>query len=338
LKKITHITAAISAMTLILSATPTFAAQHPTSSVIQNAQATLNLDQNVMKRLTDAITELAGKQTIHFTTADTSFDDWTVNGTVKGTANAESLQTYDTLKGRVVSTTLVYNATDINKIMDNALRLKIAAFLKTFDKDQIFEPDAIWRVKDLVNEGGFKNYWVIWGPNQSLYIDLDNKNQISASMNYKIKDVQAVLTNKARNSLKTLGIHSIKPFDYVLLTKNGNDSLWKYRDDNNLNHVFIGSVTGKVWKVTNELGIDWNGDADFDQSFAKPKLSKIKALSIATPKAKSIFGINLKGYAVTIKDNEYTFTKKGAPTLVGTINKKGVFYSFEVLPLNGARN
>ncbi|WP_440109528.1 hypothetical protein [Paenibacillus sp. QZ-Y1] len=209
--------------------------------------------------------------------------------------------------------------------MDNALRLKIATFLKTFDKNQKFEPEALWRVKDLVNEDGLKNYWVIWGPNQSLYMDLDNKNQISASMNYKIKDVQAALTNKARKSLNTLGIQPILPFDYVQLTKKGKDALWKYRDDINMNHVYIGSSSGKVWKVTNEFGIDWNDHADFNRSFAKPKLSKSKALSIVTPKAKSIFGMNLKGYAVSIKDNEYTFMKKGAPTLVGTItiNKKG---------------
>ncbi|WP_440109526.1 hypothetical protein [Paenibacillus sp. QZ-Y1] len=36
----------------------------------------MNLNPNVVKRLTDAITELTGKQKIHFTIADTSLGKW----------------------------------------------------------------------------------------------------------------------------------------------------------------------------------------------------------------------------------------------------------------------
>ena len=68
--------------------------------------------------------------------------------------------------------------------------------------------------------------------------------------------------------------------------------LWQYRDDDNLNYVHIGSKTGKVWKFTNELCINWKNDADFKKSFAKPKLSKNKVLSIALPTVRSIYGIS----------------------------------------------
>ncbi|WP_426332972.1 hypothetical protein ACN9MH_17610 [Paenibacillus silvae] len=343
MKKFVSITAAITSMTLLLSTAPITYAQSNESSAVQDEQSTLKLDKKATKLLTDAITKLAGKQTIEFTSVDTSFVDasyneWHIDGTLTGTAKADVSQRYDPKKGQVTSTLISYAADDLNKVMDEALRTKITAFLNTFDIDKKFEVEGFWRVNHLERENGLKNYWVIWGPKQNLYVDLDHNNQMSASIQYKIKDARAALTNKARNSLKTLGISTLKPFDYALLTKANNDTLWKYQDDSSLNYVQIGSNTGKVWKVENELGKDWNNDADFKKSFAKPKLSKSKALSVAAPKVKSIFGLNLKGYSVHIKDNEYTFKKKGATTIVGKINKKGAFYSFEAIPANGVRN
>ncbi|MEC0127568.1 hypothetical protein [Paenibacillus pabuli] len=56
------------------------------------------------------------------------------------------------------------------------------------------------------------------------------------------------------------------------------------------------------------------------------------------PTVRSIFGIELKGYSVRIQENVYTFTKKGATTLIGKINKNGAFYSFEAIPSKGERN
>ena len=206
----------------------------------------------------------------------------------------------------------MYDTADLNKVMDNALRLKLDAFLKTFEDEDIFIKSGFWRFKANDQDHGhlLQNYWVIFGPSQQLYIDVDKDNQMSAILQYKIDDSYAWMTNIARNSLKTLGIPSVKAFDYTLFTVEGKDMLWQYRDDDNLNYVHIGSKTGKVWKVTNELGINWKNDADFKKSFAKPKLSKNKALSIAVPTVRSIFGIELKGYSVRIQENEYTSRKK----------------------------
>ncbi|MGO4527796.1 hypothetical protein AB4Z30_01840 [Paenibacillus sp. 2TAF8] len=338
MKKLVSITAAITSMSLLLSTAPAAWAESSPTSVVQDVSNTLNLDQKVTKQLTDAITALAGKQTIHFTSADTAFEDWMVNSTLTGVAEADVSQNYSSKMGKVTSTLINYKAEDLNKVLDQALYNNIQAFLKSFDKDNKFKADAFWRVKQDVNDSGLKNYWVIWGHDQSLYVDVDHNNQLSASILYDLKDARATLTNKARNSLKTLGITSVRAFDYALLTKANKDTLWKYQDDSSLNSVHIGSSTGKVWKVINEFGTDWNNDADFKKSFAKPKLSKKKALSAAAPKVKSIFGLNLKGYSVRIQDNQYTFTKKGATTLVGKINKKGAFYSFEAIPVNGVRN
>lgn len=338
MKKLISITATITSMSLLLSVAPAAWAESSPTSVVQDVSNTLNLDPKVTEQLTDAITALAGTQKIQFTSADTAFDDWVVNSTLSGVAEADVTQNYNSKTAKVTSTLINYKADDLNKVMDQALYNKIQSFLKSFDKDNKFKADAFWRVKQDVNDSGLKNYWVIWGHDQSLYVDVDHNNQLSASILYDLKDARATHTNKARNSLKMLGVSSVKAFDYSLLTKENKDTLWVYQDDSRVNSVHIGSSTGKVWKVINEFGTDWNNDADFKKSFAKPKLSKKKALSAAASKVKSIFGLNLKGYSVRIQDNQYTFTKKGATTLIGKINKKGAFYSFEAIPANGVRN
>jgi hypothetical protein len=338
MKKWNSITATVAAVSMLLGTAPVAWAQQPAAAIAQNAQTSVNLDPTATKRLTDVLNTLAGKQTIKFTSADTAFDSWTVNGTLSGTANADFIQNYDSKKGIVQSTSIIYDAADLNKVMDNNLRSKVASFLKTFDSDGVFKTDAVWRVYSPDDEGELKNYWVLWGHDQSLYIDLDQGNKITASIMYSLKDVKASLSNKANRSLKTLGIASSNPFEYVFRQHEGNDTVWNFRDDNDLNNVLIGMKTGKVWAVKNELGMDWTGEKDFVKAFAKPKLSQTQALSAAKSKVQSLFGINLKGYTVKIKDNEYTFSQKGAVTVVGKINKKGALYSLEAMPANGVRN
>lgn len=340
MKKVISMTVVIAAMSLLLSAPLTLTAKSNDLSLIENQESAERLDRKTQKLLSDELVKLVGKQNIQFTTIDTSFDPWIINGTIDGTGFADFAQRYDPDTNRVLSTLLTYDTADLNKVMDNALRLKLDAFLKTFEDEDIFIKGSFWRFKANDQEHGhlLQNYWVIFGPSQQLYIDVDKGNQMSAILQYKIDDAYAWMTNIARNSLKKLGIPSVKAFDYTLFTVEGKDMLWQYRDDDNLNYVHIGSKTGKVWKVTNELGINWKNDTDFKKSFAKPKLSKSKALAIATPTVRSIFGIELKGYSVRIQENEYTFTKKGSITIIGKINKKGAFYSFEAIPSKGERN
>lgn len=338
MKKWSSVTVTAAAISILLGSAPMALAQQPAADKVQTAQTTVKLDQTVTKRLTDVLNKLAGKQTIEFTSVETAFDSRIINGTLRGTANADFIQNYDSKKGIVQSTSIIYDSADMNKVMDHNLRSKVASFLKSFDTDKVFKTEAIWRVYSPVDEVGLQNYWVLWGNDQSIYIDLDHGNQITASFMYSLKDFKAALTNKANRSLKTLGMATIKPFEYVLRQQEGKDTVWNFRDDGGSNNVLIGVKTGKVWAVKSEYGMDWDGDKGFAKAFAKPRLSKTQAIAAAKSKVQSLFGINLKGYTVKMKDNEYTFSKKGGVTVVGKINKKGVFYSLEAMPANGVRN
>lgn len=341
MKKWSSITLSAAALSLLLSAAPIYAAPPSMPAEAQIEASSVSLDPSVEAQLTKVLNKLSGSTKIEFTSVDKDANGQPlfIYGKLSGQIDAEFNQQYNPAKKRVESTSIIYKSSNTNAVIGAALANKTAAFLKTYDTDHKFKTEAIWRVYSPYQDNAPRNYWVLWGNNQSLYIDLDQGNQISASMTYSLASVKAQLANKANQSLKTLGISLTKPFEYVLREKTGDKKfVWNFRDDEDNNHVVIGAKTGKVWEIQNLLGQDWTNDQDFAKSFAKPVLSKNQALSAIKPKAKAVFGIQMKGYSVQIKKNEYIFTKKGAATITGKINKKGKFYFLQMTPVNGIRN
>lgn len=342
MKKWSSITFSAATLSLLLSITPVYAAPQSMPLEAQTDQSSsVSLDPAIKAQLTTVLNKLAGNARIEFTSTDTDSNGQPqfVSGKLSGRMDAEFNQQYNPAKKRVESTSIIYKSSDTNAVMGAALAKKTADFLKTFDTDHKFKTEAIWRVYSPYQDNSPRNYWVLWGNNQSLYIDLDHGNQISASMTYSLASVKAQLGNKAKQSLKALGISTSKPFEYALREKAADkEFVWNFRDDEDNNHVVIGVKTGKVWEIQNLYGQDWTSDQDFAKSFAKPVLSKSQALSAIKPKAKAVFGIQMSGYSVQIKKNEYVFTKKGAVTITGKINKKGKFYFLKMTPLNGIRS
>ncbi|GIO34487.1 MULTISPECIES: hypothetical protein [Paenibacillus] len=342
MKKWKNIALSAAALSLLLSAAPIYAAPQsmPASTQVEQS-STVNLDPAIKEQLTKVLNKLAAGAKIEFTSVDTDAEGQPlfVNGNLSGPINAEIIQQYNPAKKRVESTSIIYKSSNTNAILGAAFSNKAAAFLKTFDADHKFKTEAIWRVYSPYQDNAPRNYWVLWGNKQSLYIDLDKNGEITASIMYSLTSMKAELNNKANRSLKSLGIGTVKPFDYAVRQKQADkDFVWNYRDDEANNRVVIGVKTGKVWEVENLYGQDWANDQDYAKSFAKPVLSKNQALAAVKSKVKSIFGIQMNGYTVKINKNEYTFTKKGATTIIGKINKKGKFYSLQALPANGIRN
>lgn len=108
-------------------------------------------------------------------------------------------------------------------------------------------------------------------------------------------------------------------------------NFWYFADRYEHHRVKIDGITNQVSEV-DTLKIDWTSDEDFAKSFAKPKYTQKQAISAASGKVKSIFNVNLAGYKVSVKWNEYTFKKDKQPVIVGKINKKGEFYYFSLTP------
>lgn len=65
---------------------------------------------------------------------------------------------------------------------------------------------------------------------------------------------------------------------------------------------------------------------ELKEKFAKPKYTAAEAIKMMNPIIKKIFGIDVTGYKVTVKANEYTFSKKGGPSVIALLNEKGKIY------------
>ncbi|MFS8215089.1 hypothetical protein [Paenibacillus polymyxa] len=111
MKKWSSVTATVAAISMLLGTAPVPVpvawAQQPTAAIAQNAQTSVNLDPTTTKHLTDVLNTLAGKQTIEFTSADTSFDAWTVNGTLAMPAKEFKFKQIDFIEKRMISISVI---------------------------------------------------------------------------------------------------------------------------------------------------------------------------------------------------------------------------------------
>lgn len=314
----------------------------PAQTTIVHADAVelKQVDQETKAALDKALSNVSGGRQGQITDVvrtDISSTDkrLDVSGTLLGDIKGRFDQTYDTLKMRVSHTLIIYNAKDRSRVLSPELDARIAAFLKSFDPHGKFQPSALWRVHSPYQLNEPRNYWVFFGNDQNLYVDLDKNNQLTASMAYSLKSMPPAMINQYARVLKTLGWGG-SPVQYAAKVQEGSSRLvWELYDWSNSQRVQYGVKTGKVWLAENDLLKDWNDDYDFAKSFAKPKYSAVQAIKAAKPAVSSLFGVNLTGYSVKVKANEYTFTKKGKPTVTGKINKQGKFYSLAAAPVSG---
>lgn len=240
---------------------------------------------------------------------------------------------YDKKKQRVNSATVYYQIKDKDLVLESAVLKKVNAFIEKFDdKKNPLTFTALWRVKSPYQDNEPRNYWVFWG-NASLDIDLDKENKISASQSYSSAQVDKKLVNKAANAINQLSREGKINLVRIARVKDevSGSYFWHFRDHYDHHRVKIDGITNQVLEV-DTIYTDWTSDKDFAKSFAKPKYTQKQAISAASGKVKSIFNINLAGYKVTVKLNEYTFKKDKQPTIVGKINKEGEFYFFSLTP------
>lgn len=138
MKKWKSIAATAAALSLMFTAVPIHAEEQLSQSVEQNGQTAPNIDQAVSDKLTDALNKLAPNSKITFTSVDENL--WVFEGTLSGKTEASFSQLYNPEKNRVESTSIIYKADDMDKVMDKTLSSRVTSFLKTFDTDKNSNP------------------------------------------------------------------------------------------------------------------------------------------------------------------------------------------------------
>lgn len=294
------------------------------------------LDSTVLKKVKAALEDVAKGNEMNpvFTLPMNNSNDIQIDGELSQPAAKFSVY-YDKKKQRVDGATIFYHIQDKDLVLEPAVLKKVNAFIAKFDdKKNPLTFDALWRVKSPYQDNEPRNYWVFWGNDQSLIIDLDKENKISASQSYSSTQIDKKLLNKAANTINQLS--SEGKINITLITREKNEIdgsyFWYFADRYENHYVKIDGITNQVTEVVDTINIDWTSDNDFAKSFAKPKYTQKQAISAASSTVKSIFNINLAGYKVTVKMNEYTFKRDKQPTIVGKINKKGGFYCFSLIP------
>ncbi|CAI8939316.1 PepSY domain-containing protein [Brevibacillus sp. IT-7CA2] len=330
---------AVSMMTLLLSAAVPFASMPEPAYADTQAQSApepmkklAQLDKNVVEAAKQAMQKEAGSLLIELDEiTGMNADCWMISAKDN---RGEVLVTKK--EGTVVSVRVNFKFSEVATDLQNT----IMSTLKSMDGTQAFTFDKVDRISS-----DMENSWVFWGKNVTASIDATTGKLSVVSIKYTSQQINPKVVDTAQQAMKALSngkasallpeVSLLKNSDYRL------DQVWSFMDRDRTHSVFIGAKTGKVVSAImyNEFrDSNYVSDEDIPKVFAKPFYTKEKAIAAANPMVKKIFNMDLTGYNVSTKYNEYTFTKKGKPTVTASINKKGVFYDFTVTPENGMIN
>lgn len=300
-------------------------------------KAVSSLTSTVQARLQEAVKKLVGNETFSLDTVTDMGKTWIVEGELKD-GSAVFQTEYSKMKSRVESTTLRYKIGSMDQVLSAELKHKVVGAIESFDRSEKLEFVSFWRVHAPYQDNAPKDYWVFWGAGDhpsSLYVDMANENRISIHAEYALASVNATLVTRAENALRNVAGKSV---DITHASRHKNEAdgsfYWLFEDDNEVNSVQIGAVTGRVLKVYTPQ-VDWTSDRDFTASFSVSKYTPEQAKEVIAARAKRLFKMSLSGYSVKVDRNIYTFTSKGQATLIAKVNKKGNFYELRLFPFNG---
>ncbi|MFU1795206.1 DUF4179 domain-containing protein [Paenibacillus azoreducens] len=131
-----------------------------------------------------------------------------------------------------------------------------------------------------------------------------------------------------------------KPLQFTGMTRKmtPKEHVWELEREMNP-YVKVGVRTNRVWSVEQSYKNDDPGDeAAARKKYAVPLYTKEQAVAKVGAMVQSIFGLRLEGYEMSVKLNEYIFTKRDSMTMKGTVNAKGDFWKLELIPSEGIQD
>ncbi|MET3292963.1 UNVERIFIED_CONTAM: hypothetical protein ABID98_005660 [Brevibacillus sp. OAP136] len=235
--------------------------------------------------------------------------------------------------GAVVSVHVKFGFKEVSTALQNAVNNT----LKSLDAKLANPIDRVERIKS-----SKENVWHFRGERAEVVIEAASGQVDYASIRYRQEQIAPKIVTTAKQSLIQLSgsqTTALEPSATLLKHPQRNlDRVWSFQDKTGKFSVMIGANTGTLVGVSNYSAVEnknYVAQEDIPKVFAKPMYTKGKAIAVINPMMKKIFHLDLTGYAVASKYNTYTFTKKGKPTVIASVNKAGVFYSVSVVPENG---
>ncbi|CAH8705418.1 DUF4179 domain-containing protein [Paenibacillus thiaminolyticus] len=216
--------------------------------------------------------------------------------------------------------------------LDEKLRKTVEDILRQLSPDQPVVFEEAVREKSEVN-----NRWVLHNEHADIIINALTGKLMEASLSYEPgrfdAEAKAVADTAYSSFAQGRALEMTRMVQRVTPTRH----VWEfYRDMSLLAAVDV--KTNQVRSVEQSFKNDHPGDdIGASKKYAEPRYTAEQAIAKASPAVKEVFGINLEGYEVSIRLNEYTFTRQGAATVRGTVNAKGEFWKLEQMPAEDSR-
>jgi hypothetical protein len=290
------------------------------------------LDKKVVDAATQAMQQLAeGKPIVLERVSGQNKDCWVLSAK---DGRGEVLIAKN--NGEIVSMRVRFQFGEVNA----ALKATVTSTLKEIDAKRSFNIREVERIK-----WEKQNIWSFNGEGVNIALEPGTGKLLSANAEYETAQVPASTVQAAQKTLNGLsGGKQVPLAPSATLYKNPQehiDKLWGLSDKDGKYVVGIGAKTGKpvsIKMLEQISGDNFVFESDIPKVFAKPFYTKEKAIGAAGPAVKKHLQIDLTGYNMAVQHDTYTFTKKGKPTVIAQINKKGTFWSFLVTPENGLAN
>ncbi|EPY12444.1 hypothetical protein [Paenibacillus alvei] len=333
--------AAITASLLITSLPANFtlhtayAAEQPTNEAAKKAaieaSALDKLDPAMLEKAKKALQELAPKRTMELAALH--------NGTEAGYEylGEDRLLIEDkdnqarVMIGKAKGDILACEINFTWQELDTSLQSVIQKAMKSLDVQQKFKITQITRVKTDTD----MNHWTFNGSNISGVIDAVTGEATYVSTDYdlaKIDSKWSALAKKTIQSLSADKSKQLRNFVQVYINMEAeNQKTASFSDESGRYLIKINAATGKLMSFANSEEITrYASEEARKKAFAKPFYTSDKAIAAAAPTVKQYFDLDLKGYQVQVKQEQYTFTKQGKPSVYGKINEKGKFWSMSL--------
>lgn len=215
--------------------------------------------------------------------------------------------------------------------LDEKLRKTVEDTLRQLNPDQpiVFEEAA--REKSEVN-----NRWVLHNEQADIIIDALTGKLMEASIRYEPGRFDAEAKAVADKAYSSFSQGRALEMTHMVQRMTPTQHVWEFYRDMSLT-VTVDVKTNQVWSVEQSFKNDHPGDEKAARKkYAEPLYTQEQAIAKASSAAKEVFGIDLEGYEVNVRLNEYTFTRQGAMTVRGTVNAKGEFWKLERIPVEGS--
>ena len=216
--------------------------------------------------------------------------------------------------------------------LNESVKVTATRVIRKLDPNKTFAAESVSREKKFLSDGTVHE-WVMTGKEIMITLDADTLKAKNATISYpfdQATDKKAL--NAGLNALKTMNGGKAVQLDVAIHYAGEKYDGWKFHDTFANYVVDIESQTGKVTNI--DL---WGHKEAVNKTVKavkkdkKPFYAKNQAIAAAKPMVKKLFDIDLTGYDVAIKKDNYTFMKKGQPTLSANIDAKGGFWSYTVL-------